>query len=75
MEQRPTLEVLYPGLSADELLQAESNLARYLALVLQIQARLQNGTHGCLDLPPLLGKMGTLSCTSLEASPSRKTPK
>ncbi len=36
----PTLGELYPGLSADELAEAEENLDRYIAVVVRIQDRI-----------------------------------
>ncbi len=59
----PTIRDLYPHLSAAELLEAEDNLERYLALVLRIFERMEAAeTHP--QAGPLTQNNGTLACHS-----------
>jgi hypothetical protein len=48
----PSLRVLFPDLTDDELREAESNIERYLAIVLRIFERLDNVEMHSFDDPP-----------------------
>jgi hypothetical protein len=58
-----TIKELYPALTDSELVEAEDNLERYLALVLRIFERIELET--CPQATPLISGTGTLgSCTA-----------
>ena len=57
-----TMKKLYPGLTDAEVVEAENNLDRYVALVLRIFERLE--TENCPQPGALLSSTGTVrSCT------------
>jgi hypothetical protein len=64
----PTLRQLFPELDEGQLVEAEQNLDRYLAVVLGIFERLHNAQAG-----KLTGGTGTLGCTPPKHGPSVNT--
>ena len=65
-EAAPTIRKLYPDLNDAELLQAEDNLDRYLALVLRVFERLESETDP--HVSQLTARAGTVESSCQEVS-------
>jgi hypothetical protein len=65
-KEEPTIRDLYPHLSDAELLEAENNIERYLALVLRIFDHAEANPQADL----LTENNGTLACTPLGSKSS-----
>ena len=74
-QDAPTVEELYPDLSAEDCVIAEQNLTRYVALIARMSERIASDPDALARFRQLTAPDGTLRSGTLNTSPVDNSPK